>query len=223
MLKAIFELTAEKRTTVGKGASRRLRVQEKVPAIIYGADQEPMLITLEHRHLSKALENEAFYSHILTLHVDGKAEQTVLKDLQRHPFKRQIVHADFLRVSAKDKLHMQIPLHFQGEDDAPGLEKGGIITHHLIQLDIKCLPADLPEFIAVDVSKLDVGDAIHLSEIQLPKGVELAAGAVDHAHDQPIASMHLPRAMKEEEEISAESEEATAEPDASAETDEGAE
>lgn len=222
MLKAIFELTAEKRTHVGKGASRRLRVQEKVPAIIYGADQEPMLITLEQRHLSKALENEAFYSHILTLRVDGKAQQTVLKDLQRHPFKRQIVHADFLRVSAKDKLHMQVPLHFQGNDDAPGLEKGGIITHHVIHLDIKCLPADLPEFIAVDVSKLDVGDAIHLSDITLPKGVELAVGAVDHTHDQPIASMHLPRAMKEEEESSTKSGDTTAEANSSAETDEGA-
>ena len=159
------------------------------------------------------LENEAFYSHILSLTVDGgKAEKVVLKDVQRDPAKPKILHVDFQRVSEKDKLHMHVPLHFVGEDVAPGVKAGGLISHLMSNLDVACLAKDLPEYIEVDVSQMDTGDSLHLSDIKLPEGVEITALAQGEDHDLPVVSIHAPRGGGVDEE-----EEAGGEPEAAAE------
>lgn len=205
----IFELNAEKRADIGKGASRRLRrLQDKIPGILYGGEREPIAITLEHKQVLKALENEAFYSHILTIKVDGKAEKAVLKDVQRHAFKPKVTHMDFQRVSAKSKLHMNVPLHFINEDIAPGVKiGGGIVNHLLTDVEVVCLPSDLPEYIEVDLAGLQLNQAVHLSDLKLSKGVELVA--LNHDHDLSVANIQLPRAAVAEEAAAAEATEAS--------------
>jgi large subunit ribosomal protein L25 len=195
----LFELNAEKRTDIGKGASRRLRrLEDKIPGILYGGEKEPTAITLQHKQVLKALENEAFYSHILTINVDGKAEKAVLKDVQRHAFKPKVAHMDFQRVSAKTKLHMHVPLHFINEEIAPGVKTaGGIVNHLLTDVEVVCLPNVLPEFIEVDLAGLQVNQAIHLSDLKLPKGVELVA--LSHEHDLAVVNIQLPRSAVAEE------------------------
>jgi large subunit ribosomal protein L25 len=194
----LYELTAEKRSDLGKGASRRLRrLEDKVPAIIYGGGEEPVTLSLEHNKVLKALENEAFYNHILTLHIGGKKQKAVLKDLQRHPFKPRIMHMDFLRITGKDKITMHVPLHFINDNIAPGVtQNGGLVSHLLSEVEIRCLPADLPEYIEVDLANLQLDESIHLSNLKLPKGVELVALA--HDNDLPVANIHIPRAAVEE-------------------------
>lgn len=193
-----FELQGESRNEFGKGASRRLRrTGNKVPAIIYGGGEPAAAVAFDHNQLSKALENEAFYSHILTIQIDGKKQKAVLKDLQRHPYKPRILHMDLLRITGKEKITMQVPLHFVGEQSAPGVKAGGIISHLLTTVEVRCLPDNLPEYIEVDLSNLALDDAIHLSNMKLPKGVELVALA--HHNDQTVASIHIPRAAVEEE------------------------
>lgn len=195
-----IELNAELRTDMGKGASRRLRREQNlVPGILYGGTHDPMPISLNHNHVIKALKNEAFYSHILTLHIDGKPEKAVLKAMQRHHSKPKIMHMDFQRVSATEKIKMHVPLHFLGEDVAPGVKLGGgIVTHMITDLEIQCLPAHLPEYIEVDLSQLELDHALHLSDIKLPEGVELATAIVDAEHDSPVANITLPRAAAAE-------------------------
>ena len=206
MSEAIFELNASLRSDVGKGASRRLRREAGlIPAIVYGAGKEPTLITLAHNKVIRALENEAFYSHILVINLDNKKEQVVLKDMQRHPFKAKILHMDFLRIKADEKLRMTIPLHFIGEDIAPGVKlEGGAVSHHLTEVEIICLPGDLPEFIKVDMSELKLNDIVHLSKLQLPQGVELTANLEEDDADLPVASIHPPRVVEEIEETAPE-------------------
>lgn len=198
-MSAIFELNAQAREALGKGASRCLRRQDSVPAILYGSNKPAQALTLAHNDVQKALQHEAFYSHILTLHIDGKAQKVVLKDLQRHPFRRKILHMDFLRVDAAHKLTMNIPLHFIGDDVSPGIKDEGLFTKHMIDLEVRCLPADLPEYINVDISEMKIGDAIHLSEVKLPKGVELTHKPEDPLHDVIVASIHEPRDIAAEE------------------------
>ncbi|MGD9152747.1 MAG: 50S ribosomal protein L25/general stress protein Ctc [Gammaproteobacteria bacterium] len=195
----IFELEAKVRSDIGKGASRRLRRKaDLIPAIIYGANQEPFLISLAHNKVIHALENEAFYSHILTLKIDGKTEQVILKDLQRHPYKRKILHMDFLRIKADEELIMNIPLHFINEDMCVGVKiEGGIISHLLNEVSISCLPTDLPEFIEVDMAECKLNDTIHLSSLKLPKGVELTAKLEEEEADLPIARVIMPRVAEE--------------------------
>ncbi len=192
-----FTLSAEVRTDLGKGASRRLRHANKVPAIIYGAGKEPMSITLEHHKLANNLENEAFYSHILTIDVDGSSEKAVLKDLQRHPAKPVILHADFLRVSDTEKLKMNVPLHFINEESAPGVKAGGVLTHNLTEVEIQCLPGNLPEYLEVDMAGVEMEQIIHLTDIKLPEGVELVELSHGEGHDQAIAAIHKTRASKD--------------------------
>ncbi len=192
-----FTLSAEVRTDLGKGASRRLRHANKVPAIIYGAGKEPMSITLEHHKLIHNLENEAFYSHILTLDIDGKSEKAVLKDLQRHPAKLQILHADFLRVSEAEKLKMHVPLHFINEEAAPGVKAGGVLTHNITEVEVLCLPGNLPEYLEVDMAGVEMEQIIHLTDIKLPEGVELVELTHGEGHDQAIAAIHKTRASKD--------------------------
>ncbi len=189
-----YELTAETRNEMGKGASRRLRrLGNKVPAIVYGGDRNPEMICLDHNVLSNALENEAFYSRILTLKISGKKEQVVLKDLHRHPSKPKILHADFLRIIAKNKITMSVPLHFEGAENSPGVKtQGGLVSHLKTDVEIRCLPADLPEFIEADLSKLSIGDSIRLSDLVLPKGIELTILLQGEEYDLPVAIIHKP-------------------------------
>ncbi|QKT02855.1 50S ribosomal protein L25/general stress protein Ctc [Ectothiorhodospiraceae bacterium 2226] len=208
---AQFVLNGEPRADVGKGASRRLRRAGKVPAVIYGAGKDPQSITLEQREILKQLENEAVYSHILDLKLGGKAERVVLKDMQRHPFKPIVLHVDLLRVSENEALRVHVPLHFMGEDTAPGVKAGGIVSRNIIEAEISCLPKDLPEFLEVDLSGLNVGDSVHLSDIKLPKGVELPELAHGPEHDLPVASISLPRGAVEAAGEEAEGEESPAE------------
>ncbi|MBL3528766.1 MAG: 50S ribosomal protein L25/general stress protein Ctc [gamma proteobacterium endosymbiont of Lamellibrachia anaximandri] len=183
-----FEINAQSRTDAGKGASRRLRHQGAVPGIIYGADREPSMITMAHNELAHALENEAFYSHILDLKLDGKSEQVVIKDLQRHPAKPFIMHVDFQRVDMNEKLRMHAPLHFINEETSPGMKMGGNVSHSLSDVEIICLPKDLPEFIEVDMADMDIGDSVHLSDLQLPDGVELTHTG---GEDSLVAMIHV--------------------------------
>ncbi len=200
MSKVDFNITAEVRSDLGKGASRRLRHEGKVPAVLYGADKEPVSITLDHDDLFHHLENEAFYSHILNIDVAGSKEKAVLKDLQRHPAKPIILHADFMRVSDKEKLKMSVPLHFINEEQAPGVKKGGLVTHNITEVEVQCLPKDLPEFLEVDLAGLDMEQILHLTDIKLPAGVELVELLHGEGHNQPIAAVHKTRASKEAEE-----------------------
>lgn len=191
-----YELEAQARQDKGKGASRRLRRAEQVPAILYGAGKEAASLLLDHNKVLVALQNEGFYTRILTLKVDGEAEKVILKDLQRHPFKPRILHMDFLRVRADEKLKMHVPLHFTGAELAPGVKEGGLLSHLLSDVEISCLPANLPEFIEVDVSNLGMDQLLHLSELKLPEGVEIVA--LSHGRDLPVANVHMPRAEVEE-------------------------
>lgn len=191
-----FEIEAVVRHDMGKGASRRLRRQEKVPGVIYGGGKNPVSLTFEHNKTAKALENEAFYSHILTLKIEGTPERVILKDVQRHPYKARILHVDFQRVRADEKLHMHVPLHFIGGDTAPGVkDAGGIVSHIMSDVEVSCFPDDLPEFLQIDISDMELNQIKHLSHIPLPKGVELVA--LLHDNDQPIVSVHMPRIEEE--------------------------
>jgi large subunit ribosomal protein L25 len=205
-----FELEAELRLDIGRGASRRLRQADKVPAVVYGADKEAVSLSLDHNKTMNALSHEAFYSHILTLKVGKNSEKVILKSMQRHPVKPRIQHIDFLRIKADQKLHMHIPLHFKGEESAPGLKEGGVFSHIVSDVEVSCLPADLPEFIEVDLSEVVLNQTVHLSELKLPKGVELVAFAHGvEGHDLPVVSLHIPR-IEEEEVVEAVAEEGEA-------------
>ncbi|WP_297527493.1 50S ribosomal protein L25/general stress protein Ctc [Thiohalobacter sp.] len=207
-----FELNAEPRSDQGKGASRRLRREGKVPAILYGGGQDPQPITLSHNELFHALEHEAFFSHVLEIRLGDRTENAVLKDLQRHPAKPIIMHADFQRVVKGQAIRMQVPLHFTGEERAPGVKEGGLITHHITAIDVECDPTALPEYIEVDVSGLGVGDVVHLTDIALPDGVVLVdlLGTEGMSEEelaevnQPVVSIHARKGGGEEEETAAE-------------------
>ncbi len=209
-----FVVSAEPRNDQGKGASRRLRRTGKVPAILYGAGKTPVPLTLDHNELLKQLDNEAFYSRILTVDLGGSKEQAILKDMQRHPAKPFILHIDFMRVSAGEKIRVNVPLHFTGTDVAPGVKiGGGIVTHAVTEVEINCLPRDLPEYINVDLSELELGQSLHLSDIKLPKGVELLQG---NEHDTAIAAIQTIRGAVDTE---AEGEEGEAESEGTDEAD----
>jgi len=199
-----FVLEAEPRTDLGKGASRRLRRTGMVPAVIYGAGKDPVSLSVKHNELQHSLENEAFYSHILTIKLGGKEEQAILKDLQRHPSKPVIMHMDLQRVSANEKLRIHAPLHFLNEETAPGVKAGGMVSHSQTEIEITCLPKDLPEYIEVDLGALELDASIHLSEITLPAGVEAVELTHGEGHDPAIVSIHMARGAKETDEGEAE-------------------
>ena len=158
-----FELHAVPRTELGKGASRRLRHAGKLPAIIYGAGETPQSVTFEHKDVKKATENEAFFSHILKVHLDNKIHNVVIKDMHRHPYKPLIMHMDLLRINMNQVMTMNVPLHFIGAEDAPGVKDGGVVSHLITSVEISCLPAKLPEYISVDISGLVLNHMVHLS------------------------------------------------------------
>ncbi|MDX2463550.1 MAG: 50S ribosomal protein L25/general stress protein Ctc [Porticoccus sp.] len=191
-----FQLNATARNDMGKGASRRLRRLAKVvPAIIYGGKNAPQNISLAQNELEHALQNEAFYSHIITLDVEGKTEDVILKDVQRHPAKPVVLHVDFLRVSKTQKLQTKVPLHFVNEEACVGVKlSGGNISHNMTELDISCLPGDLPEYIEVDVAEVEMGQILHISDITLPKGVESVGLSHGEEHDLPIFTVNKPKA-----------------------------
>lgn len=188
-----FNLTAELRSDMGKGASRRLRREGKVPAIIYGGDVEPTALTLGHNELMRHLEQESFYSHILTIQVGDRQEKAVLKDLQRHPARPIVMHADFQRVSATEKIRMHVPLHFINEDICPGKKAGGIVTHIHNEVEVICLPQDLPEFLTADLASVGLNASVHLSDIQLPVGVDIVALLHGPEHNESVVTVHSPR------------------------------
>jgi len=194
-----FELNAEIRQDKGKGASRRLRRDNKIPGVLYGGGQEAVSLTLQHNTLVHNLENEAFYSHILTVNVDGKAEKAVLKDLQRHPYKPMLIHVDLLRVNENEKLRMHVPVHFIGEDVSVGVKAGGAISHLANDVEILCLPKDLPEFIEADMTNVGLEETLHLSDLKLPAGVELVALTHGDDHDLSVAAIHMPKVVAEVE------------------------
>ena len=202
-----FSLSAKPRTDVGKGASRRLRREAgAVPAVVYGGHKDPLSITVSHKDLLKALENEAFYSHVLTLDLEGgKAESVILKDLQRHPYKPRVLHADFLRVEKGQKLHVHVPLHFINEDKCVGVRTGGgVISHQVIEVEVVCLPEKLPEFIEVDMAEVEVETVLHLTDLKLPAGVELAELLKGEGHDIPVVSIHKAKGSKASDDETAE-------------------
>ena len=196
-----FELNAKAREDQGKGASRRLRrLAGEIPAIVYGAGKKPKPISLSHKELSKAIENEAFFAHIITLHIDGKKEQVVIKDLQRHPAKPFLLHADFLRVRAKEAIQVNVPIHFLNEDNCKGVKQGhGSIIKNLTELEVSCLPKDLPEYVEVDLVDLDVGETLHISDIPLPEGVSSVALSHGEESDHSLVTVVPPRVETEDE------------------------
>ncbi len=197
-----FKLDVSIREESGKGASRRLRRESGlVPAIIYGGRKNPQPISIKYNEFVKHLEHEAFYSHIITLSVEGKEEDVILKDLQRHPSKTVIYHADFMRVSKTKKFQTKVPLHFINEASSKGVKlQGGQVSHSMTELEISCLPGDLPEFIEVDLADVEVGQTLHISDIKLPDGVESVALSHGADHDLPIANIHKPKGSSADEE-----------------------
>ena len=195
-----FDLIAENREDMGKGASRRLRRKGLVPAIIYGAGRPPRALAFDHNKVLKQLESESFYSSVLNIKVGDKSQAAILKDLQRHPAKRQILHMDFQRIVEDEAIRMNVPIHFLGEDVAPGVKQGGgKVSHLMTDVEVTCLPKDLPEFLEVDVSALELDAMLHLSDIKLPSGVEIPELAQGAEHDQAIVAIHVIKAAPVEE------------------------
>src|SRR3979490_340494 len=194
-----IEITARKREAQGTGPSRRLRIAGKVPGILYGGDQAPVNIELDHKELFINLKNERFHASILTLELAGTKQQVLLRAVNMHPFKLQVQHVDFQRVVKDKKIHMKVPLHFVNAENSPGVkEQGGVVNHVLNELDIVCLPDDLPEYIQVDLSSLTVGHSIHVKDLALPKGVELAL----HKDENPVvATIVIPKIVTADEEV----------------------
>ncbi|MEE8057146.1 MAG: 50S ribosomal protein L25/general stress protein Ctc [Pseudomonadales bacterium] len=211
-----FTLNAETRTDLGKGASRRLRrLENKTLGIVFGGKNKPIPITIANNEIVKLAESEAFFTSLVDLSIDGKTEQVVVKDMQRHPAKDTILHIDFMRVSATTKITMHVPLHFINEENCKGVkQEGGIISHALNDIEVSCLPKDLPEYIEVDMIDLNIGDNIHISNLTLPAGVESVALIHGEDHDLLVSAVNAPRGGGDEDD----EDEITAEP---ADTEEG--
>jgi len=187
-----FDLIADFREDEGKGASRRLRRENKVPAIIYGGGRPPRMLSFDHNKVMKQLENESFYSSVLTIKVGEKSQPAILKDVQRHPAKPQILHMDFQRVVEDQEIRMNVPLHFLGEAVAPGVKMGGgKVSHLLTDVEVVCLPRYLPEFLEVDVSNLELDEMLYLSDIKVPEGVKLTDLLQGDGHNHPVVSIHV--------------------------------
>ena len=206
-----FTINAKSREDTGKGASRRLRrLTGEVPAIIYGGKKDAKKISILHKDITKALENDAVYSSIISLSIDGKAEDTIIKDIQRHPAKQIILHMDFLRVSKTTKLQTRVPLNFINEDICVGVKLGGgLIAHTMTDIEVSCLPKDLPEAIDVDMAEVDVGQIVHLSDLTLPDGVESVSLSQGADYDLTVATVNKQKAVEIDEPIESESTEDT--------------
>lgn len=196
MSQETFALEAVHRDDQGKGASRRLRREGRIPAIVYGGDKAPQAVTILHNEILKHLEYEAFYSHVLDLNIDGKTNKVILRDLHRHPYKPLVLHADFQRVSANQNLHVTVPLHFLNKETCVGAKAGGIVNVILTEIEVDCTADKLPEFIEVDMKDLDIGDSIHLSQIKTPSGVNIHALMLGEDHDVSVVAIHAPKVDK---------------------------
>jgi large subunit ribosomal protein L25 len=197
-----IEINARKREAQGTGASRRLRNMGMVPGILYGGDKDPVNLELDHQALILNLRNERFHASILTLDLAGAKEQVLLRAVNMHPFKLQVQHVDFQRISKDKKIHMKVPMHFINADKSPGVkEQGGVVSHILNELDIVCFPDDLPEFVEVDLSGLAVGNSVHARQLALPKGVELS---LNKNEDPVVATVVVPQLVTEDETVAAE-------------------
>ncbi|MDO6441177.1 MULTISPECIES: 50S ribosomal protein L25/general stress protein Ctc [unclassified Marinobacter] len=196
-----FVIEAFPRDDKGRGASRRLRREErKIPAIIYGGNKEATPISIWHNELKKALENEAFFSHILTIELNGKKESVIMKDLQRHPYKLLLTHADFQRVDKDHEIVVQVPLHLLNEDVAPAIKTfGGVAFRLMTEIEVACLPQNLPEFIELDLADVEMDQVVHLSDLKLPEGVRIPALQHDSEHDQAVVSINKPKGVKTDE------------------------
>ncbi len=205
MSKNTFSLQAETRNDIGKGASRRLRHENKVPAVVYGGEGEPVSITIGQFEILKCLNNDSFYSQIIDININGEVTETILRDLQRHPYKPTILHADFQRIVRGQKLTVNVPLHFINMENSVGVKASGIANQHIIDIEVSCRPGDLPESIIVDVEEIGIGDTIHLSQIIMPEGVTIVALDNDESEggdaNQIVYSVHAPKAEKVEEEV----------------------
>ncbi|MCC6211388.1 MAG: 50S ribosomal protein L25/general stress protein Ctc [Burkholderiales bacterium] len=195
-----IEISARKREAQGTGASRRLRRSGRVPGIVYGGDQDAVTIELNHKELYQHLTNEKFHASILTLNVEGRPEEVLLRAFNMHPWKGHVQHVDFQRVAKDRKIHMKVPLHFVNAEVSPGVkEQGGVPNHVVNELDISCLPADLPEFIEVDMGQLTIGHSIHVKDLKLPKGVD----PVLHRGENPVVATIIQPVLVTEEEAAA--------------------
>jgi len=209
---ANFIVEAEVRTGSGTAASRRARRNGQVPVVVYGGGEDEQYLLVDHNKISHQLDVEAFHSALVQLKVDGDLQRAVLRDVQMHPFKSQVMHLDFQRVSRKDTITMTVPFHFVGEDDAPGVKtEGGIMSHNMVSVDVSCLGSDLPEYIEVDCSELGKSESVHLGQVKLPEGVELSASYQEQDLELPVASVLIPKGP------SASSEDDSEEGDAAAE------
>ena len=216
-----FDLTAESRTDKGKGASRRLRRESQmVPSILYGAGKEPVAISIAHKDLFKACENEAFFSHILDINLEGETQKAILKDLQRHPSKSLILHADFMRVEMDQVITVEVPLRFVNEDSCVGVKQGGgNISRNMASLEVSCLPGDLPEYIEVDIESVGVGESIHMSELVLPDTLTVPALQQGSDYDQVVISVNAPKRAEEDSDQTSATD--SSESDDSSSSDEG--
>ena len=197
MSKHEYVIEATSRANVGKGASRRLRNQNEVPAIIYGGTKEPANISLKHDQIIHMLENESFFASIITMKIDGAAEDVIIKALQRHPAKPRIMHADFQRIDANKPLHVKVPLHFINEATCIGVKAGGLVSHLMPELEISCLPRFLPEYIEVDIAQLDLGDSLHVADLKLPEGI--SSVSLTHGESGNLAVVAITAPKKAEE------------------------
>ncbi len=185
----IHEIPAQSRKDEGRGASRRLRRAGQVPAIVYGGDQGPQSIQIDHTAAMLACQNEWFYSAILDLKLDGNVQRVLLRDMQRHPFKPQLLHLDFLRIDENREIRVRVPLHFLNQEMSPAGKISGVaISHALTDIEISCLPKDLPEYVAVDLAALQVGDIVHMSDLKLPEGVEIPELRLGREHDAAVVT-----------------------------------
>ncbi len=197
-----FDLIAELRVDQGKGASRRLRHEGKVPAIIYGAGRPPRSLTFDHNKVIRQLENESFYSSILSIKVNDKTQAAIIKDIQRHPAKAQIVHMDFQRVVEDEKIRMNVPIHYVNAEEAAGVkQEGGSVSQLISDVEVSCFPKDLPEYFEVDILELGLNEMLHLSDIHLPEGVEIPQLAQGPENDRPIVSIQFIKEIVIEEEV----------------------
>lgn len=201
-MKENYQIDAIARSDTGKGASRRLRREGLVPGIVYGGGKDPEMISTLHNQLIRHLEQEAFYSHILKVELNGQSDNVVLKDLQRHPSKPFIMHFDLLRVADTDRIKMFIPFHFPGEDIAPGVKAGGLVSHNMTGTEVVCQAKDLPEYIEIDISEMELGGLVHLSEVKLPEGVEIVALSLGEDYDATVVGIHAAKVVEEETEDS---------------------
>jgi large subunit ribosomal protein L25 len=217
-----IEVTAFPRTQQGTGASRRLRGSGRVPGVIYGANDPPAPVELDHNALFRHLRLEAFHASVLDMTIDGRKERVLLREFQMHPWKQQVLHVDFQRIDPTKKIHMRVPLHFMNQEIAVGVKTGGgVVSHTMNEIEVQCLPDDLPEYIEVDLKDVQLNQIIHVNDLVMPKGVEPISKLKT---DNPsVASIHVPKIVTVEEEAAAPITEITGQvPEAAAESAEGA-